>query len=56
MPPINTQTKVISVAIDGDLPNNIETACDAEGLAGRRLAACFVAPGGGSVVLIFQAP
>jgi hypothetical protein len=53
---INVETKIKTVAVDANLQANIESVCDIEALAGRRLAGAFLVSSaeGGSVVLIFQ--
>lgn len=55
MPPfINTDTKIETVAVDGNIAQSVKQTCDIEGAAGRRLAAVFTLQNQ-EVVLIFQA-
>ena len=53
MPMIATDTHVLRIQLAGDLNKTIKDTCDAQGVAGRRLAASFEFHN--QLVLIFQA-
>ena len=52
MPMIDTKTHLELVPLTGDVNETIKNICDAQGVAGRRLAASFESHE--NVVLIFQ--